>query len=117
MPAIVEFPRVVAQTVEEFGELFGNAPSRRHFAEYLTGLMVAKRKNVSSINTEFAVTTDQSCLNHWINQVPWDANRLNKMRLEWLQSKSATQYSANVFSPVARISITSTTRSGDTLPI
>lgn len=94
MPAIVEFPTVVQQAVEEFGSLFENKPSRRHFAEYLTGLLVAERKNVTGINAEFAVTTDQSCLNRWINEVSWDALRLNEMRLEWLQSKSATRYSA-----------------------
>jgi hypothetical protein len=42
---------------------FANTPERRHFAEYLTGLFIAERKTVSGINREFAVTTDQSCLN------------------------------------------------------
>ena len=34
-------------------------PARRHLAEYLTGLMVAERKNISAINRQFAVTTDR----------------------------------------------------------
>ena len=38
-------------------------PPVAHFAEYLTGLTVAERKNISAINRQFAVTTDQSCLN------------------------------------------------------
>jgi hypothetical protein len=37
----------------------------------VTGLYVAERKNVSSINREFAVTTDQSCLNRWLTEVDW----------------------------------------------
>ena len=43
MPAIVEFPTVVKDALEQFGAAFANEPERRHFAEYLTGLMVADR--------------------------------------------------------------------------
>ena len=35
MPAIVEFPTVVQDAVEDFGDLFSCEPQRRHFAEYL----------------------------------------------------------------------------------
>ena len=75
MPAIIEFPTLVQHAVEQFGAVFGNAPERRHFAEYLTGLLVAEKKTVSGINAEFAQTTDQSCLNRWITEVDWDADR------------------------------------------
>ena len=94
MPGIVAFPTVVEEAVEEFGGLFANTPARWHLAEYLTGLMVADRKNVSAINAEFAVTTDQSCLNRWLTQVPWDAEQLNEHRLAWLQGHRSTRYSA-----------------------
>ena len=94
MPGIVAFPTVVEEAVEEFGWLFANTPERWHLAEYLTGLMVADRKNVSAINAEFADTTDQSCLNRWITQVPWDAEQLNEHRLAWLQGHPSTRYSA-----------------------
>ena len=30
--------------LELFGDVFDNEPARRHFAEYLTGLMVAERR-------------------------------------------------------------------------
>ena len=40
--------------------MFANTSERWHFAEYLTGLMVAGRKNVSAINAEFAQTADPS---------------------------------------------------------
>ena len=43
MPGIVEFPTIVEEAVKEFGELFANEPERRHFAEYLTGLLVAAK--------------------------------------------------------------------------
>ena len=40
MPGIVGSPTVVEEAVAEFGGLFANAPERRHFGAYLTGLMV-----------------------------------------------------------------------------
>ena len=94
MPAIVEFPTIVTEALAEFGDLFANEPERRHFAEYLTGLFVAERKNVSAINRQFAVTTDPSCLNRWLTEVPWDVEALNRRRLAWLQRDPSTRYSA-----------------------
>ena len=94
MPGIIAFPTIVEQAVDEFGWMFANTPERWHFAEVLTGLMVAERKNGSAINTEFAQTTDPSCLNRWITQVPWDVEPLNEHRLAWLQGPSSTRYSA-----------------------
>lgn len=62
MAAIVQFPAIVEELLKTFVSVFPDKRTREHFGEYLTGLMVAKRKNVSAINLEFAQTTDQSCL-------------------------------------------------------
>ena len=93
MPAIVEFPQVVLEALPDFADLFFCEPQRRHFAEYLTGLFVARKKNVSAINREFANTTDQSCLNKFLNDVVWDEKAFNERRLEVLQRDAATRYS------------------------
>lgn len=93
MPAIVEFPKVVQDAVRDFGELFSCEPQRRHFAEYLTGLMIAQNKTVTGINGEFAQTTDQSCLNRFITGVDWDVEALNERRIDLLQKDPATRYS------------------------
>lgn len=92
MPAILEIPRVVEDVLDQFADLFANQPRRRHFAEYLTGLMVAANKTVSGIQAEFADTTDQSCLNRFLTEVEWDEQALNDRRLEWLQSDRSTRY-------------------------
>ena len=92
MPAIIVFPSVVQDILASYGDLFANAPERRHFAEYLTGLFIAERKTVSGINREFAVTTDQSCLNRSLTEVAWDTAALNIRRLEQLQSDPSTRY-------------------------
>lgn len=101
MPAIVDFPTVVKEALAQFSGLFPNEPERVHFAEYLTGLLVADKKNVSGINREFAVTTDQSCLNRWITTAgTWDAEALNEARLAWLQKDPSTRYSAQGVIPI-----------------
>ena len=92
MPAIVAIPQMVEEVLVQFGDFFPNEPSRRHFAEYLTGLLVAEHKTVSGIAREFASTTDQSCLNRWLSEARWDVERINAHRLEWLQHDPATRY-------------------------
>jgi hypothetical protein len=103
MPAIVEFPTVVKEALEEFGSFFPNRPERKHFAEYLTGLMIARKKNVSAINREFAVTTDQSCLNRWLIGVEWDEEAFNQERLAWLQKSPDTRYSTQGVIPIDNV--------------
>jgi len=92
MPSIVAFPQVVQDAVEQFGDLFSCEPQRKHFAEYLTGLFVARNKTVNGISNEFAETTDQSCLNRFLTEVDWDEEMLNERRLEVLQQDPATRY-------------------------
>jgi DDE superfamily endonuclease len=92
MPGIVEFPTLVQGALARFGDLFANDCQRRHFAEYLTGLIVAERKTVLGIHGEFARTTDQSCLNRFLTEAPWDVEDLNRRRLEALQKDPTTRY-------------------------
>ena len=92
MPAIVAIPQVVEELLVQFGDYFPNEPSRRHFAEYITGLLVAEHKTVSGIAREFAAPPDQSCLNRWLTEAPWEPTRINDHRLEWLQHDPTTRY-------------------------
>jgi len=105
MPAIVEFPTIVKEALVQFGHLFANEPERIHFAEYLTGLLVAEHKNVSAINRQFAVTTDQSCLNRWLTAADWDVEKLNMERLNWLQKDPSTRYSQQGVIPIDNVLI------------
>src|SRR5215213_7873511 len=93
MPGIIEFPKLVQDALAQYGDLFANECQRRHFAEYLTGLIVAERKTVLGIHGEFARTTDQSCLNRYLTAADWEAQTLNQRRLEELQKDPATRYS------------------------
>jgi DDE superfamily endonuclease len=100
MPAIVEFPRLIQDALAEYGDLFANECQRRHLAEYLTGLIVAQRKTVLGIHDEFADTTDQSCLNRFLTDAPWDVQALNQRRLERLQKDPSTRYSDHGVIPI-----------------
>jgi len=93
MAGIIDYPQVVQDALQDFGDLFPNEPQRRHFAEYLTGLFVAARKNVSAINREFAHPRDQSCLNRYLTEATWDVQQLNQRRLDLLQQDPDTRYS------------------------
>jgi hypothetical protein len=103
MPAIVEFPTVVKEVLDEFAPFFANEPERRHFAEYLTGLIIAHKKNVSAINREFAATTDQSCFNRWITQADWDQEALNLQRIAWLQKSGDTRFTPDGVIPIDNV--------------
>tara|TARA_B100001013_G_scaffold236358_1_gene145453 strand:- start:61 stop:1314 length:1254 start_codon:yes stop_codon:yes gene_type:complete len=92
MPAIVDIPNVVRNAADQFADLFSNNPQRQHLAEYLTGLIVARKKSVNGMNGEFAGTTDQSCWNRFLTEVEWDVQRLNERRLEILQKDPTTRY-------------------------
>jgi hypothetical protein len=100
MAGIVAFPQIVEEALRDFGDLLPNEPQRRHFAEYLTGLFVADRKNVTGINREFAQTTDPSCLNRFLTDADWDVTPLNQRRLELLQRDPSTRYSDQGIIPI-----------------
>jgi SRSO17 transposase len=93
MAGIVEFPRIVESALAAYGDIFANEAQRRHFGEYLTGLLVAARKTVLGISGEFAETTDQSNLNRFMTQYEWDTEKLNDRRLEKHQEDPTTRYS------------------------
>lgn len=92
MPTIIDIPQVVKDACDYFTDLFSCEPQRRHFAEYLTGLIVAQNKTVSGITSEFVNTTDQSCLNRFLTEVDWDVEKLNERRLELMQKDPTTRY-------------------------
>jgi hypothetical protein len=100
MPGIIEFPKVVQDALVDYGDLFANECQRRHLGEYLTGLMVAERKTVLGINSEFAQTTDQSCLNRFLTSADLSVQALNERRLEELQKDPATRYSDQGVIPI-----------------
>jgi hypothetical protein len=106
MPTIVDFPTIVQEALTVFGDRFDTEAARRHFAAYLTGLMVAERQTVRGINREFVVTTDQSCLHRRLTAVEWNVHTLNNRRLAWLHQAPQTRYSLRGVIAIANTLVT-----------
>lgn len=100
MAAIIDFPTIVQDALRDYRDLLPNEPQRRHFAEYLTGLFVADRKNISGIHREFAQTTDQSCLNRFATEAEWDVQQVNQRRLDLLQQDPSLRFSTQGVIPI-----------------
>jgi hypothetical protein len=105
MPGIVEFPQIVQDALQQFGDLLANEPQRRHLAEYLTGLLVAERKTVLGIHSEFAQAADQSCLNRFLTEVAWNPTTFNERRLDILQEDPDTRYHDQGVIPIDNVLI------------
>ena len=60
MARIVEYPAVVREALEVFGDLFANEPQRQHFAEYLTHIVLCRglREELHDHNSAVAVSDD-----------------------------------------------------------
>jgi DDE superfamily endonuclease len=105
MPGIVAFPQIVQDALQRFGDLLANEPQRRHLGEYLTGLLVAQRKTVLGIHSEFAEAADQSCLNRFLTEVDWKPTIFNERRLQVLQEDPDTRYHDQGVIPIDNVLI------------
>ena len=72
--------------------MFKNNPQRKHLANYLTGLMIAKNKTITGMTSELTNASDQSCLNRFLTEVEWDENAVNEARIDWLQQFDDTRF-------------------------
>jgi len=83
---IVTPPTVVQNAMDAFiAKFFTNQPQRDHAANYLTGLMICPNKTITGMTSEQPNASDQSCLNRFMTEVEWDAQKLNEERIKWLQ--------------------------------
>lgn len=81
MLPIVEYPGVVSNYIHIF-EKFFSKPQLKHFAQYITGLMVSNNKTVTGINRCFVGHNDQSAKNHFITDSNWSDEEFEKCRVE-----------------------------------
>lgn len=81
MLPIVRFPRIVEQQAHWFDTVFSTDEQRKHFREYVTGLIVGHEATVTALNRLFLGHNDQSSLNKFATQSKWDENALNRQRV------------------------------------
>jgi hypothetical protein len=65
---IVEYPKIVRASLNHFGPVFQTAAQRRHFCQYVTGLIAGDKGTVQAISNLFLNKPDQSVLNKCMTQ-------------------------------------------------
>lgn len=79
---VVEFPNIVVNNLSQFASVFATEEQKKHFCEYVTGLIVGEKATVTAINALFLNKNDQSSLNKFMTQASWDEDELNRQRVE-----------------------------------
>lgn len=79
---IVQFPDIVVDNLSHFAPVFTTEEQKKHFCEYVTGLIVGDKATIAAINALFLNKNDQSSLNKFVTQASWDEDRLNRLRVE-----------------------------------
>jgi hypothetical protein len=80
---IVQFPRIVAENLAYFAPVFQTAEQRKHFCEYVTGLIAGDKATIRAINALFLNKNDQSALNKFMSQAEWPEDELNYRRVQF----------------------------------
>lgn len=78
---IVQFPKIVVENLGTFAPVFQTAEQQKHFCEYVTGLIVGEKATITAINQLYLNKNDQSALNKFLTQAPWDETQLNEERI------------------------------------
>lgn len=81
MLPVVQFPQIIEQQAAWFDPVFTSDEQRKHFREYVTGLIVGDKATVTAINRQFLGHNDQSSLNKFATLSEWDEHELNRQRV------------------------------------
>lgn len=84
---IVQYPRIVAENLSHFAPVFETAEQRKHFCEYVTGLIAGDKATIAAINGLFLNNNDQSSLNKFMTQARWAEEGLNYRRFTYELSR------------------------------
>lgn len=87
MLPITAYPEAVNRFLPNFDSCFKRVEQLRHFAEYVTGLIVSWRYTVKSMNDQFVEHRDQSTKNRFINDSPWSTVKVNRKRIQLILQK------------------------------
>lgn len=79
---------VVSNMAHHFREIFANAPEYVHFQNYLTGLIVAERKNFSQIARCLVDSSDYTNIDRFMNSPLWSGADLNDERVKLIYTQT-----------------------------
>ncbi|MFH1447411.1 MAG: transposase [Candidatus Micrarchaeota archaeon] len=91
MLPVMGSPGVVEEFAGFFRRLFSWHQFRR-FKQYLSGLITGGKDTVRSIASRLVERADQSNLNRFLTLPGWEEERLNRGRLDLLQSMEETRW-------------------------
>ena len=80
---IVQYPQIVAENLMYFASVFETAEQRKHFCEYVTGLIAGDKATIAAINALFLNKNDQSTLNKFVTRAQWQEDELNYLRVRF----------------------------------
>jgi len=83
---ITDYPEIVKRFLVHFKDCF-TEPQFKHFAEYITGLIICMRYNISWMNDQIVNHRDQSVKNRFLTESNWSEVKVNKKRIELIQRK------------------------------
>ena len=83
LPIIAPAP-LVATHAEAFRDLFANRCQFRHFANYLTGLMVLPNKSMANIARCTVESSDKTNLSRYFSTDRWEQEEINVRRVKYL---------------------------------
>lgn len=86
---------------------------KHHAKTYVTGLVAASNKTVDGIATYVLPAKSERALNKFLTEYDWDEDRLNRERLELLQTENETRWSSD---GVVVINDTFTHKTGKQIP-
>ena len=91
MDFIADQPEPLLETFfEKFDSLWSRPNQRRGFRAYTLGLLSeAHRKNIEAMNTKM-IAPDYQSLHHFLTETPWDAQEVNRWRLNLLMTNRRT---------------------------
>ena len=88
---LIEFPELVQHYAPHFESVFSSA-AFVEFERYISGLVVSENKTVEGINRLFVhESRNQSSLNRWLTESPFNHEALNQARLRLLESLPGTR--------------------------
>lgn len=79
---------VVDSFAHHFRDLFATAPAYQHFKNYLTGLIVADRKNFSQIARCLVESADYTNIDRFMNSALWSGTALNDQRVRLIYERT-----------------------------
>ena len=86
MLPIVGHPRVVSFDLSAFEEVFSK-PQLKHFGRYVMVLIACTNRTIQGINDVFLGHPDQSALNHFLTDSPWDNEEFSGVRYGFVKTR------------------------------